>query len=83
VLDKTKVALCAAIVVGVASAAYASPDSKHRPQPTTERHAPQSAYESHAFEPLQGVDIDRERDDPPGSAFQTQGLRVDEGDPPR
>jgi hypothetical protein len=78
-LDKTKIALSIAIVLGTASGAFAATKHHRHTAPVANGSVSASAYGANAS--IAGHAV--RADDPPGSAFQDAGFRAELGYPPR
>jgi hypothetical protein len=73
VLNKTSLALCLTAILCTASVARA--DSKFYQQPSTSTSKHQVARHGR---PAVNAFVGRDRDDPPGAEFQTEGLDYDD-----
>ena len=75
VLNKTSLALCLAAILGTTSVARANHELYRAPAESTSKHqvAQHGPFAANAFVPSRNGNVGLDRDDPPGSQFQSQG----------
>jgi hypothetical protein len=73
--NKTNLALRLAAILGTTSVAHANHELYRAPAESTSKHqvAPHGPFAANAFVPSRNGNAGLDRDDPPGSQFQSQG----------